>query len=104
MISDKVVHGTVNSQWQTLLAWIATVVRASEPAGAPAIVAYDAADNESYIIVDCGAFVKGRQLDKRIVVRVVWMAHNKRRNAAFVAKRRSMARFDGGHGCRNLRC
>jgi hypothetical protein len=60
MIFDKVVHGTIDSQWQALLACIATVFRPSKPTGAPAVIAYDTADNECHIIVDCVAFVKSR--------------------------------------------
>jgi hypothetical protein len=80
-----------------LLAHIGAIIRLGKPAGAPAIVGDDAADNEGYIVVDCVAVIKRRELNERIVVRVVGMAHGERWNAPSVAKRRCRARFDGEH-------
>jgi hypothetical protein len=99
VILDKVVHGMINSQWHITLACIATVFRASEPPGAPAVVAYDATDKESNTVVDGVAFIKSRQLDKRIVIRIVRMAYDERRNTASVAKRRRISRSGGLPEC-----
>lgn len=94
---NKVKDLVSGSQWQVLFANIAAIVRASKPTGTPAVIGNDATDNEGHVVVDCAAFIKGRQLHKRIVVRIVRMAHDERWHAISTTKWWSMARFDGGH-------
>jgi hypothetical protein len=59
LAADKVKDVAIGGQRQAFFARIAAIFRASKPASAPAVIGNDTADNESYIVVNCVAFVKG---------------------------------------------